>query len=61
MIMNKNQDQVHDNSINILSRPMLLEINEGSVRVLKLHSVQYPLNGRVDFDAVIQSLSGGKI
>ena len=59
--MNKNQDQVHDNNMNILSRPMLAEINEGSVRVLKLHSMQYPLNGRVDFDASIQSLSGSKV
>ena len=61
MIMNKNRDQVHDNSINILSRPMLLEINERSVRVLKPHLMQYPLDGCVDFDAVIQSLSGCEI
>lgn len=61
MTMNKNQDQVHDNSINIRSRPMLLEINEGSVCVLKLHSMQYPLNGGVNFDASIQSLSGCKV
>jgi hypothetical protein len=40
---------------------MLLEINKGSVRVLKLHSMQYPLNRRVNFDAVVQSLSGGEI
>ena len=61
MIMNKGKDQVHDNRINILRRPMLLEINEGSVCVLKLYSMQYPLNGRVNFDVVIQSLSSGEV
>lgn len=40
---------------------MLLEINEGSACVLKPHSMQCALNGRVDLDAVIQPLSGSEI
>jgi hypothetical protein len=40
---------------------MLLDINKGSACVLKRHSMQCALHGRVDLDAVIQPLSGGEI